>query len=262
MLPLSQTQNHSSVKDISNLPNSLQNLIKFLSQTQSLTPELVKQFVSKAQVEEEDLLPWATCNHPVTDSYGRKLVYDGGYFEIMVMSWVPGDFSAIHDHGYAQWGAVKSFGKAQHIVYKLENDILQTQNQMWFQPNQILKVNHDLIHQMGNPTDSSFLSLHVYGCPNRDGEVTGDARVFDLFENCIQLTNGGVFFCLPEEEISSKKYNLQGDLSTTLRHNEQMLARVNSILNNPHYSSVKWELKAKLIKAKIMEIKLLIDKKN
>jgi hypothetical protein len=112
---------------------------------------------------------------------------------------------------------------------------------------------------MGNPTDSSFLSLHVYGCNNRYGEITSNARIFDLFEGTIQYTNGGVFFCLPEGEISQRSYNLQGDLTTTLRHHQQMLNRINSILKDPNYWSYQWQLKAELLTNKIQEINSLIS---
>ena len=64
-----------------------------------MTPAIARQCVLDANLRAEDLTAWADFDHPVEDSYGRRLVYDGGDFEIMVMSWAPGDFSAIHDHG-------------------------------------------------------------------------------------------------------------------------------------------------------------------
>ncbi|MBK8652429.1 MAG: hypothetical protein IPN20_00430 [Haliscomenobacter sp.] len=51
------------------------------------------------------ITPWADFDHPDADSYGRKMAYKGPNFEIMVMSWKPGDFSSIHDHGHTQWGS-------------------------------------------------------------------------------------------------------------------------------------------------------------
>jgi len=104
---------------IDQLPASLQCLIFLLSQTKNLTSDQVYQSLLHANVTQDELMPWATFDHPLTDCYGRQLVYDGGYFEIMVMSWLPGDVSAIHDHGQAQWGAVQCFGQAIHTVYEL-----------------------------------------------------------------------------------------------------------------------------------------------
>ncbi len=236
------------------LPQSIQYLIASLSSCPSLTPGLVRQFILDANIQPQDLSLWETYNHSVTHGYGRKLVYDGGYFEVMVMSWCPGDFSAIHDHGYTQWGAVQSFGKARHISYEFQDNFLTTQDQMWLSPHQVVTVNHDLIHQMGNPTDDYFLSLHVYGCHHLYGGITSDARIFDLWEGSIQYTNGGVFFCLPESEISQRQYNLQGDLSSTLRHHQQMLDRINYILEDSDFCCYEWRLKAELLEYKIKQL--------
>jgi predicted metal-dependent enzyme (double-stranded beta helix superfamily) len=237
------------------LPASLQRLIFSLQKQQNLTPDIARQCVIEARINEEDLLPWMTFDHPVTHSYGRKLVYDGRFFEIMVMSWIPGDFSAIHDHGSTEWGAVQSFGKAKHITYKLKENMLQTKAKMWFNPQDVVAVDHDLIHQMGNPTDAFFLSLHVYGCPNPNGSITGNARIFDLFEENIQYTDGGVFFCLPEAEINRYSQGLKGDTTTTLRHHQLMKARIEHILNDSENGSYYWQLKSNLLDAKINLIK-------
>ena len=238
---------------------SIQHLIQNLSSQSQLTPELLRKLVLQANIQPADLTPWIDYEHPITDSYGRKLVYDGGHFEIMVMSWNVGDFSAIHDHGYTQWGAVQIFGNATHITYALENNILTTKEIIAVQPHQVLAVNHDLIHQMGNPSDETFLSLHVYGCNDRHGEITSDARIFDLWENSIQYTNGGVFFCLPESQISQRQSGLVGDTLTTLRHHQQMLARIEMILANSNKYADQWQQKAKHIKNKIKELRIIND---
>lgn len=72
------------------------------------------------------------------------------------MSWVPGDFSAIHDHGAAQWGAVKSFGEAEHAVFIQQNGTLRTCSRQScsrqsFPEGSVFPVSHDFIHQMWMP---------------------------------------------------------------------------------------------------------------
>ena len=238
---------------------SIQHLIQALSSQSHLNPELLRKLVIDANIQPADLTQWVDYKHSINDSYGRKLVYDGGHFEIMVMSWNIGDFSAIHDHGYTQWGAVQIFGNATHITYTLENNVLQTKEVIAVQPHQVLTVNHDLIHQMGNPSNQTFLSLHVYGCNDRSGDITSDARIFDLWENSIQYTNGGVFFCLPESQISQRQSGLVGDTLTTLRHHQQMLARIEMILANSNKYADKWQQKAKNLKNKIKELLIIND---
>ena len=232
------------------LPSSLQTLIQTLRGNQTLNPEHARQMVLTANVRAEDLEPWVDFDHPLTDSYGRRLVYDGGDFEVMVMSWVPGDVSAIHDHGAAQWGAVQCFGSAEHGVYQLVNHQLSTANISAVKPGTVMAVDHDLIHQMGNPGNDPFLSLHVYGNPNAVGPVTHNARMFDLFDGSIQSTDGGVFFCLPADQINQRIEGLRGDLETTLRHHQQMLSRVSRMLTVNESSSSLWH-RASLLQEQI-----------
>ena len=75
-----------------------------------------------------------------------------------------------------------------------------------------------------------FLSLHVYGCNRHETSITGNARIFDLFDNSIQYTDGGVFFCLPEAQIKRRQLGLVADPETILRHHWQMCDRIRCIL--------------------------------
>ncbi len=87
-----------------------------------------------------------------------------------------------------------------------------------------------LIHQMGNPGSRPFLSLHVYGKQANTGHVTGEARIFALHENCIQRTDGGVFFALPEDQILRREPGLTAEPVVTLRHHRLKRDRLSTIL--------------------------------
>ena len=246
-----QNPSQSSLLIPGDLPFALLSLIHNLkSHKHQMTPTIVRECLLTANIQAEDLHPWADFDHPVEHSYGRRLVYDGGDFEIMVMSWVPGDFSAIHDHGGTQWGAVQSFGEATHLTYQLTGNHLSTLAKTPFRHGSVNAVDQTLIHQMGNSGQSEFLSLHVYGGVPSFGSVTGNARLFDLFEGSIQYTDGGVFFCLPEDHINRRVTGLRGDIPTTQRHNQLMLDRLYRMLAN---SGDQRELreKANLLEARI-----------
>lgn len=218
--------------NIHSYPTQLQQLIHRLQQTPYLTPLQTKEAVEQANLSATDLMRWASFDRPVTDSYGRKLVFDGGHFEIMVMSWLPGDFSAIHDHGATQWGAVQCFGVAEHLVYHLSDGYLSGPISAPYTPRMVRAVDRDLIHQMGNSGNHPFLSLHVYGCADGSKRITGNARVFDLLESSVQHTDGGVFFNLPEELINYRRYGLRANLETTLIHHCLMRDRVRRVLED------------------------------
>jgi SAM-dependent methyltransferase/predicted metal-dependent enzyme (double-stranded beta helix superfamily) len=178
----------------------------------------LRRAVLDAGVREEDILPWADFDHPVADSYGRKLVYKEDRFEIMVMSWQPGDFSGLHDHGFTQYGTVQVFGEAEHAVFHVEEDTIRTLARWTLKPGEAISVSHSLVHQMGNPGDRRFLSLHVYGTPEPKPNITGEARVFDLHRQVIQRVDGGVFFALPPGDVVREEPGPEADFPTHLRY--------------------------------------------
>jgi hypothetical protein len=189
----------------------IKRIIEALSACSAPEPSWLLQLVGCAGITASDIEPWADYSHSPRDSYGRQLVWHGGHFELMVMTWLPGDFSAIHDHGHAEWGAVQSFGAAEHYSYRLDRLHLCDEVALPYAPGQVRLVPPGLIHQMGNPLEESFLSLHVYGCKEAREPITACARVFDPEEGCIQYTNGGVFFGLPETEILDREPGLTAE---------------------------------------------------
>lgn len=190
---------------LQNLPKPLKWLAQALQtaieKEDCLTPLRSAEIVKAAGIKSEHLMAYADFDHPVEDCYGRKLVFDNGNFEIMVMSWNPGDYSSIHNHGYTQWGVVQVFGNAHHMIYHVKDDQLRFSKKEVLTNEGVVKVNNKFIHQMGNSTSMPYLSLHVYGCNDRDECITADAKSFDLEFDRISHTNGGAFFNLPDSAI-------------------------------------------------------------
>ena len=208
------------------LPDRIRRLIEAIQAEDRLTPASTRRLLDESGITAEDLESWADFDHPKADSYGRKMVYDGGCFELMAMSWAPGDMASIHDHGYTQWGAVKMLGRAEHAIFKLEDGTLTTAERRLFEPGSVVAVGHDLIHQMGNPGTEPFLSFHLYGCYGHDGNVTGDARLYELDEEAIQITSGGVFYALPEDAVDRRESGPASDFPTRLRYKVELLRRL------------------------------------
>ncbi len=197
------------------LPFAIQDLIRMVEETEGLTPRVARDLLLSANLQAEDLEPWSDLEHPIRDSYGRKLIFDGGYFEMMAMSWTPGDFSAIHDHGYTEWGAVQVFGPAEHGVFLEQDGDITTLSRAEVKPGEVMAVGHQLVHQLGNPSNTNFMSFHMYGCYGRSkGGVTADARIFDLEEGSVQRTDGGVFFAVPENQIKRRETGPHPDYLT------------------------------------------------
>jgi len=201
------------------ISSSVLRIISALQEAENLNVNAITRILMDANVKAEDLLEWQMFNHSPEDSYGRKLIYQADHFEILTMSWDPGDFSTIHDHGNTKWGAVQIFGPAEHATFRLEDDHLSTIARWQVNTGDVLGVSHTLIHQMGNPhKDQSFISLHVYGVDTKTENITGDSRIFDLDKNQIQRVDGGVFYALPESEINATEAGITSDFHTSLRH--------------------------------------------
>ncbi|HAB90508.1 MAG TPA: hypothetical protein DCF84_08220, partial [Bacteroidetes bacterium] len=178
----------------------------------------------------EELLPWANYDHPVEDSYGRNLIYENEHFEVMVMSWNPGDMSAIHDHGKTQWGCVQIYGQAEHATFKVDEEAIYTLSRETLQSGQIIHVNHSLVHQMGNSGHNRFLSLHVYGINQVENVpqhgVTADSNLYYAYESSIAKVSGGAFFALDKEGIDAKLNGPKADFPTHIRDYTETVKRL------------------------------------
>ena len=168
---------------------------------EKVTASLIKDFVEQAQITQKDLEAYADFDHPIEDGYGRKMIYDAGKFEIMAMSWNPGDYSSIHNHGHTEWGVVQVFGHTHHMIYCLKNNELSFAKKEILPKGGAVKVNNAFIHQMGNSTTEPYLTLHVYGSNHLQKSITADAKNFDLELDRIAHTSGGAFFNLPSENV-------------------------------------------------------------
>ncbi|MEM7187955.1 MAG: cysteine dioxygenase family protein [Bacteroidota bacterium] len=187
------------------LPQSLETLKNriqaAIDQDQTINAEIIKQFVEQSNIQAEDLLPYADFDHPIEDGYGRKMIHDAGKFEIMAMSWNPGDYSSIHNHGYTQWGVVQVFGNVHHFIYKHKDDTLSFAKKEILPTGACTKVVNAMIHQMGNPSTGRYMTLHIYGCNEKDANVTADAKNYELELDRVSRTTGGAFFNLPEDQV-------------------------------------------------------------
>ncbi len=184
-----------------NLTPGLERLRNLIVQATRMNVNHVAALVEEAAISEEDLLPYAAYEHAREDGYGRQMVYQGKHFEIMVMSWLPGDYSAVHDHGHTTWGAVQVFGHVMHQTFAVRKGVFALSKKEILPYGSVVKVNNPLIHQMGNITSGPYLTLHIYGNDTYEGEVTADARIFELETGLIKHTTGGAFFNLPDHQV-------------------------------------------------------------
>jgi hypothetical protein len=88
---------------------------------------------------------------------------------------------------------------------------------------------------MGNPGESNFFTLHVYGNVNLEGGVTSEARIFDYSRNELLFVNGGVFYLLPEDKIVRREELPEADYATRTRDLIEAAKRAKAMGNDPKY---------------------------
>ncbi len=125
------------------LPSGIKKIALELNNSGDIDNDIVTEIVSSAKLSEKELSQYISFNHPNDESYGRKLILDSGKFKILLMSWRAGDFTAIHNHGYSEWGCVYFFGEAKHRLYEIEEDELRLVQKDNFQRDQIASVCDD-----------------------------------------------------------------------------------------------------------------------
>jgi cysteine dioxygenase len=141
----------------------------------------------------DDLAAWIRDDHPADEDYARTLVAHGPTFEVLVMTWRPGDRSAVHDHGRAAFGAVRVYGPARHHVHHLDGERLLAGPVDDLVDGDVLSVPSDLVHQLENPGPDRLVSLHVYVAEASERAPSAGARLYDADGGVVYETDGGAF---------------------------------------------------------------------
>jgi len=193
------------------LPTIIKQIACKISDTKPQNSNQLKEIIEATPLMREELLPYNNFEHPKNESYGRRLIYENSFFCIYLMSWCPGDFTAIHDHGTTQWGCVLALDDFVHRLYAFENNKLVLKDDKPFLKHQKASVHSDVIHMMGNDGKNNTLSLHIYGTNNPDKKTAQKSRVFYPETGQIIYTQGEAFLFRPESisENCSDFHNLE-----------------------------------------------------
>lgn len=182
------------------LSKPLKNLIDDINHYPYIDNELVANMVQSYRFTVKDVEPYMLFSHCNKESYGRTLIYDNGNFKMLLMSWKAGDFTAIHNHGFTEWGCVYTFGEATHRLYEVEQNELKLIQKDIFPAGAIASVCGDLTHMMGNAGSEDFVTLHIYGSNSRKSNISANAKVY-VPENQKVLTTMGTAFLNMNKEL-------------------------------------------------------------
>ncbi|KKM24840.1 hypothetical protein LCGC14_1601070 [marine sediment metagenome] len=188
-----------------NLPSCIKKIALELNNLGNIDNNIVAEIVSDAKLSEKELSQYISFDHPNNESYGRKLILDSGEFQIFLMSWRAGDFTAIHNHGYTEWGCVYFFGEATHRLYKIVDDELNVVQKDNFHGGQIAAVSDDLTHMMGNENAKDYTTLHIYGSNVINSIVSENTKVYLLEFQKVVRTMGSAYLNMDRSLVLSEK---------------------------------------------------------
>ena len=187
------------------LPAKIQTLINNIEGADVIDNSLISEFVESSKLTMDDLEPYTTFDHDIKESYGRNLIYQNKNFRILLMSWSAGDFTAIHNHGFIEWGCVLCFGEAIHRLYEMKGDQLCLTQKGNFRNGEIATVCGDLTHLMGNSGIDNFTTLHIYGANSKESPVSSNTKVYyPELQNQIS-TMGSAYLNMNRDLILSEK---------------------------------------------------------
>jgi len=200
------------------LPQSAKNIIKALQEKKEIQNKTLVDIVKNSGIAEKEYDCFAKFDHCKTESYGRNTIFQGKNFGIYIMSWSPGDFTAVHSHGHSEWGVVYFFGNADHRTYSVEANKIELMTSEIIKKGTIAPVCGDLVHAMGNLSDQVFITLHIYGSNNYIGSVTEDSKVYEIEKDRIRTTFGPAFINIADNLCKKDVQSLNTDERTRNDH--------------------------------------------
>lgn len=197
------------------LPQSVKNIIHALEENKKeIENTSLLKIVKSAGITEKDFFSYAKFDHCKTESYGRNTLYQGKNFGIYIMSWAPGDFTGIHSHGHSEWGVVHFLGDADHRTYNVNGNKVELKSSEIIKKGTSAPVCGDLVHAMGNLSDKSFLTLHIYGSNSYSGVITEDSKLYEIEKDRIRTTLDPAFINISDELCKNEEQGIDTDQET------------------------------------------------
>lgn len=207
-----------------NLPKSIAELVKIIETAASIDNSILQAWLSEADIQAGDILPFSYSDHPAQESYGRTRIYQSARVKIFVMTWNPGDFTAIHDHEPAEWGAVQFFGEIEHRLYSADNNHVILKQADTLHSGMRAGVTGRLIHAMGNHTSQPVLTLHIYGT-NSNFSTNWLTRVYEPEKERVILTDGSAYLNPTDSDYRVLQERIRFDEAALEDHRQNSLIR-------------------------------------
>jgi cysteine dioxygenase len=226
---------------------AIDNIADLIESCHRVDNQFLVALLKDAGLKESDFQKYQNFNHDITQSYGRTIVFEGRNFIIYVMSWAPGDFTAIHSHGYTDWGSVVFFADTNHNLYHVNGNEIILAEKTIIPKGSIVPVKGNFIHAMGNLTDSPFITLHIYGSDKTISNANDFSRVYEIEKMQIRTTNGAAYLNISEDYCKKTNRGLTTNVETLVDYLQIIL---------PYYKRIKYDMAVKMIEAYLKDPEL------
>lgn len=145
-----------------------QNGLRFLTEKFSNLNEVptlpdICGWLAEADFTESEIAPYRHFNE---EKYTRNKIFRNEFVELLILGWLPGQETLIHDHNGSH-GVVRIFdGIITETKYKVDEDKkIQIGTTQDVPAGMLAGVGEPDIHKLGNVSDEKAISIHVYAPP-------------------------------------------------------------------------------------------------
>jgi cysteine dioxygenase len=173
-------------------PTSLNEFLEFLNQqtAETFKTDIVDKYLQSHTIDHEEFLPYTFFRE---ETYGRNLIAKSEFFELLVLTWLPEQRTAIHDHNDQRCWMLLELGSLTFKNYEPIGPIIPGKKYS-LKPAvraQTLKAGSNPvyiddsmgIHSIANASRKPAISVHLYAGPVAKCQVYNEAtKIFELTE--------------------------------------------------------------------------------
>lgn len=152
--------------EISGEQNGLRFLIEKFSGLKEV-PSLpdICGWLAAAEITEEEIRPYRQFN---SEKYARNKIFRNDFVELLILAWLPGQITLIHDHNGSH-GVVRIFeGEITETKYQFDKEEkIRISSAQIVPAGMLAGVGEPDIHHLGNDLTNkeNAISIHVYAPP-------------------------------------------------------------------------------------------------
>jgi predicted metal-dependent enzyme (double-stranded beta helix superfamily) len=127
-----------------------------------LTPQEMKALARSVDLRTLDLSGYRRFQE---ECYARNTVLLNDQCELVVICWLPGQMSAVHDHGNSYCLYLVVDGTMVEERYRLRNGVPEPVDERSFHRGDITIAAGDSVHRINNRTKKELVTVHIYSPP-------------------------------------------------------------------------------------------------